>query len=155
LWAAPERHEGLHPTVISWGLDQGLSAEFDLTGTRDPSPFLAAPEGIAFLRDLGVNAVREYNHGLAWEAGQLLSRRWGTKLGVGEEMVGTMVTVALPERLGSTGEDAGRLRDALLFEDRIEIQLHAWRDRLWVRVSAQVYNDLREVERLASAVEGR
>ncbi len=74
---------------------------------------------------------------------------------MGEEMVGTMATVPLPERLGSTTEDASRLRDAILFEDRIEIQLHAWRDRLWVRVSAQVYNDLKDVERLASAVEAR
>ena len=155
LWAAPIRQQNLHPAVISWGLDQGLSAEFDLTGTRDPSPFLAAPEGIAFLRDLGVDAVRAYNHGLAWEAAQLLSRRWGTKLGMGEEMVGTMATVPLPERMGSTAEDANRLRDALLFEDRIEIQLHAWRDRLWVRVSAQIYNDLSDVERLAAAIEGR
>ena len=138
LWVAPERHEGLHPTVISWGLDQGLSAEFDLTGTRDPSPFLAAPEAIAFFRDLGVEAVRAYNHGLAWEAARHLSLRWGTKLGMGEEMVATMATVPLPERMGSTPEDAARLRDALLLEDKIEIQLHAWRDRLWVRVSAQV-----------------
>jgi len=155
LWSAPERSVGLHPTVISWGLDQGFSAEFDLTGTRDPSPFLAAPEAIAFLRDLGVDDVRAHNHDLAWEAARLLSRRWGTKLGMGEEMVGTMATVPLPERLGSTQEDAARLRDALLFEDRIEIQLHAWRDRLWVRVSAQVYNDIRDIERLASAVAAR
>jgi isopenicillin-N epimerase len=155
LWAAPGRQRDLHPPVISWGLDQGLSAEFDLTGTRDPSPFLAAPEGIAFMRDLGFEAVRAYNHGLAWEAARLLSRRWGTTIGMSEEMVGTMATVPLPDRLGSTAEDANRLRDALLFEDRIEIQLHAWRDRLWVRVSAQVYNDLADVERLANAVERR
>ncbi|HKW50106.1 MAG TPA: aminotransferase class V-fold PLP-dependent enzyme [Candidatus Eisenbacteria bacterium] len=155
LWVAPEQHQGIHPTVSSWGLDQGLSAEFDLTGTRDPSPFLAAPEAIAFFRSLGVEAVRAYNHGLAWEAAQLLSRRWGTKLGMGEEMVGTMATVPLPDRMGSTPEHAARLRDALLFEDRIEIQLHAWRDRLWVRVSGQVYNDLQDIERLGAAVEAR
>jgi len=155
LWVAPEQHEGVHPTVISWGLGEGLSAEFDLPGTRDPSPFLAAPEAIAFFRDLGVEAVRAYNHGLAWEAARQLSRRWGTKLGMGEEMVGTMATVPLPEGLGSTPEDAARLRDALLFEDRIEVQLHAWRGRLWVRVSAQVYNDLGDIERLAAAVEAR
>ena len=155
LWVAPEQHQGIHPTVISWGLDQGLSAEFDLTGTRDPSPFLAVPEAIAFFRSLGVEAVRAYNHGLAWEAAQLLSRRWGTKLGMGEEMVGTMATVPLPDRMGSTPEHAAQLRDALLFEDRIEIQLHAWRDRLWVRVSGQVYNDLQDIERLGAAVEAR
>jgi isopenicillin-N epimerase len=66
-----------------------------------------------------------------------------------------MVTVPLPERFGSTREDASRLRDSLLFEDSIEVQLHAWRDRLWVRLSAQIYNDLSDVERLAAAVAAR
>jgi len=155
LWAAPEAQARLHPPVISWGLDQGYIAEFDWVGTRDPSPFLAAPEGLAFMRELGVEAVRAYNHGLAWEAGQLLTERWGTRLGVVESLIGTMVTVPLPEGLGATKEDAARLRDALLFEDRIEVQLHASRGRLWTRVSAQIYNDRDDIERLASAVIAR
>jgi isopenicillin-N epimerase len=60
--------------------------------------------------------------------------------------------VPLPERAGKTREDAERLRLALLVQDKIEIQLHAFRGRLWVRLSAQVYNDLEDVERLAEAV---
>lgn len=155
LWVAPERREGLHPTVISWGLDQGLHAEFDLVGTRDPSPFLAAPEAIAFMNDLGLEALYAYNHGLAWEAARLLTERWGTTLGMPESMVGAMATIPLPERLGSTDEEAARLRDALLYEDRIEIQLHAWRGRLWVRLSAQIYNDIADVERLDRAIGAR
>lgn len=155
LWVSPEHRNGLHPTVISWGLDQGLLAEFDLVGTRDPSPFLAAPEAIAFMREIGVEAMQAHNHALAWEAARLLSERWGTELGMPEEMVGSMATIQLPERLGSSSEDADRLRDALLFEDRIEIQLHAWRGRLWVRLSAQVYNDLADIERLDTAVRAR
>ena len=155
LWVAPEHREGLHPTVISWGLDQGLHAEFDLVGTRDPSPFLAAPEAIAFMREIGVEAMQSHNHALAWEAARLLTDRWGTELGMPEEMVGAMATIPLPERLGSTPEDADRVRDLLLFEDRIEVQLHAWRGRLWVRVSAQVYNDLTDIERLDTAVRAR
>ncbi len=155
LWAAPHRQERLHPGVISWGLDQGFTAEFDWVGTRDPSASLAAPEAIAFMRELGLEAVRSYNHDLAWEAARHLSRRWGTTPGMPEAMVGTMATVLLPERLGATREDALRLRNALLFEDRIEIQLHAWRERLWTRVSAQIYNDFRDVERLATAVAAR
>jgi len=41
---------------------------------------------------------------------------------------------------------------AQLVDDRIEVQLHAWRGRLWARVSAQVYNDRADIERLARAV---
>jgi len=152
LWAAPERQQGLHPTVISWGLDQGFAAEFDLVGTRDPSPHLAAPDGIAFMRELGVDAVRAYNHGLVWEAARDLSARWDAPLGMPESMVGTMATFPLPERLGATPADAARLRDALLFEERIEAQIHAARGRLWVRLSAQVYNAMSDFERLGDAI---
>ena len=40
-------------------------------------------------------------------------------------------------------------------DDRIEVQLHAWRGRLWTSVSAQVYNDRSDIERLADAVARR
>ncbi len=155
LWAAPERQAQLHPPVISWGLDKGFLAEFDWVGTRDPSAYLAAPEGIAMLRELGLVAVRGYNHRLAWDAARMLGERFGTSLAVKEASVGSMVTIPLPQRLGSTREDATRLRDTLLFEDRIEVQLHAGRGRLWVRVSAQVYNEMKDVERLAHAITAR
>ena len=155
LWAPLGRQAGLHPTVISWGLDQGFTAEFDLLGTRDPSTHLASPAGIAFMRELGVEAVRAYDHALAWSAARLLAVRWDVTLGMPESMVGTMATVPLPERFGVSCDDAARLRDALLFEDRIEVQVHAWRGRLWVRISAQIYNELADFERLAEAVARR
>jgi isopenicillin-N epimerase len=152
LWAPPERQAGLHPPTISWGLDRGFTNEFDWVGTLDPTNYLAAPEGVALLHEWGFEAAREYMHRLAREGARLLCERWETELGVPEEMVGTMVTVPLPERAGRTMEEAARLRLALLLEEKIEIQLHAYRDRLWVRVSAQVYNDSSEVERLGEAV---
>jgi len=70
-------------------------------------------------------------------------------------MIGAMVTVPLPPALGATDADADGLRLALLVEDRIEVQLHAWRGRLWTRISAQVYNDRADVERLGDAVARR
>jgi len=155
LWAPPARQAGLHPPVVSWGLDQGFTTEFDWVGTRDPSPYLAAPAGIAFLRELGAAEVRAYDHGLAWRGARLLAQRWETELEVGEAMVGTMATVPLPARAGADVEAAARLRDALLFEDRIEVQMHAAHGRLWARISAQVYNDESDVERLAEAVLAR
>lgn len=155
LWVSPSRREGMHPNVISWGLDQGLDAEFDLVGTRDPSTYLTAPAAIAFMREEGVDAMRTYNHGLAWEAARRLTRRWGTTLHAPESMIATMATIPLADRMGSTREDADRLRDGLLFDDRIEIELHPSRGRLWVRLGAQIYNDLADVERLEAAVEAR
>jgi isopenicillin-N epimerase len=72
-----------------------------------------------------------------------------------ESMVGTMATFPLPARHGATVEDARRLKDALLDQDRIEVQVHAWRERVWLRICGQVYNDPDDIERLARAVEAR
>jgi isopenicillin-N epimerase len=155
LWADPARQENLHPAVISWGLDKGFLAEFDWVGTRDPSAWLAAPDGLAFLQELDFHAVQHYNHDLAWRAAELLASRWNVMLGITPSHIGFMVTVPLPPSLGSSVQDAARLRDALLFEDNIELQVHASHDRLWARVSCQVYNDLGDIERLAEAVSDR
>jgi isopenicillin-N epimerase len=66
-----------------------------------------------------------------------------------------MATVPLPPELGSSPAEATQLRDALLDEEAIEVQLHAWGGRLWARVSAQVYNEISDFERLAAAVARR
>ena len=155
LWASKENQSGLHPVVISWGLDHGFTAEFDWVGTRDPSPFLAAPEGVVFMNELGIDAIRTYNHELVWKGANLICDRVGTKFEIPETMVGCMATIPLPQSLGSTSEDAARLRDKILFEDNIEISLHMFRGNLWTRVSAQIYNDLTDFEKLASAITKR
>jgi isopenicillin-N epimerase len=152
LWAAPDRQRDLHHPVVSWGFGQGFREEFEWNGTSDPTSYLAAPEGIALLREWGYEAVLDYMHRLAWEAAHVLTDCWRTTLETPRTMVGAMVTVPLPEAAGATDPDAARLRLALLVDDRIEVQLHAWRGRLWVRVSAQVYNERSDMVRLAEAV---
>ena len=155
LWAAPERQSILHSPVVSWGRNQGFREEFEHTATADPTSYLAAPEGMALLREWGFEACVQYMHGLAWEAAGILAERWRTTFEIPREMVGTMVTVPCPESAGATAADAARLRLALLVEERIEVQLHAWRGRLWTRVSAQIYNDRSDIARLADAVARR
>lgn len=152
LWAAPSRQGGLHPPAVSWGLDKGFVHEFDWTGTRDPSSYLAAPAAIDLMREWGEEKVRSYNQRLSLEAVRLLARRWGTEPVVPEGMLATMAVVPLPRTLPATADAAAGLRHAVLVEDRIEAQIHAWKDRLWTRVSAQIYNDMSDVERLADAV---
>ena len=156
LWAAPGRERGLHPAVISWGVDHDdWLQEFDWPGTRDPSPWLAAPTGITFIeRTLGSAAMREHNHRLAWWTALHLAERWGHPWRTPEAMVGCMVTVPLPARLGDgDAAKAQRLRDALLVQHGVEVPVIARADALWARLSLQVYNDESDVERFAAAVE--
>jgi isopenicillin-N epimerase len=153
LWTSPERQAMTHAPVISWGLDQGYTTEFDLVGTRDPSAHLAAPAAFAFIEELGgLSAMHAYMHELAWHGANLLAERWGTPLDTPRDLLGAMVTVMAPAHAGSTAADASALRDRLLFEDQIEVKVQAWRGRVHLRVSAQVYNELADFEQLADAV---
>ncbi len=155
LWAARHRQDGLHPTVISWGLDQGFTQEFDLVGTKDPTAFLVVPEGVAFIHALGQKAMRKYNHTLAWNAAHALADCLGTTFLVPRQMVGCLASVPLPERAGSSTSDAFQLQHALLYQDRIEIPILEVRGRLYARISAQVYNDISDIERLGQVLETR
>ena len=154
LAVKPEWQPVIHPPVISWGYGSGFTQEFDWVGTRDPTPWLSAPDGIRFLEELGLDAVRGYNHALAWRAAQYLTSTWGTPLEIDESMVGCMVAVMAPESCGTDKAAATTLRDRLLFEHDIEVHTHARAGRVWVRVSAQVYNDDSDIERLGRAVAG-
>ena len=155
LWVAPAQRAVTHPPTISWGLDVGLTQEFDWTGTRDPSPMLSAPAGIAFMRDvLGLDAMRTWNHDLVWRMAHELSARWGQPFTTPESMVGCMASVALPDRIDRLGEAAApALKDWLFHERRIEAQVLAIDGHVCVRLAAQVYNDESDYERLADAID--
>lgn len=152
LWAHPDQQAHLHPTVISWGLGNGMAAEFDLLGTRDPSPWLAAPAALDFIDELGFDAVHDHNHRLALDGARLLADRWGTSFTTPESMIGTMASVTLPVALHRA--DPGAVRAALWDRHRIEVPVFRHDHRLTLRLSAQVYVGMADVERLADAVTG-
>jgi isopenicillin-N epimerase len=105
--------------------------------------------------ELGVGAMREWNHRVACGAAQQLAGHWGTEIPAPESMYGSMVTIPLPERFGTTREASGKLKDALLFEDNIEAQVLAFKGRVWVRLAAQVYNEPDDYVRLRDAIDKR
>lgn len=152
LWCPPERQVGLHPAVISHGLDKGFHEEFAWTGTRDFSAWLAAPAGVEVLAALGPEAVSRHNRELVTAGARMVADRWGTEASVPEAMTESIALVAVPARFGTTADEASDLRDRLLFQHGIECAVYRFGDRLWARVSAQVYNDMDDFERLARAL---
>ncbi len=155
LWAAPERQPGLHPAVISWGLDEGFTTEFDMVGTRDPSAHLAAPAALALFQEWGLDDIRRYNHDLAWMGAQRLAERWDTECSAPESLVGSMAMVTLPVAAGTSRDEAIAMRDSLLLDEGIEVHMHAYGGRVRARISAQIYNDGADIDRLAEAVPRR
>jgi isopenicillin-N epimerase len=148
-----DRQAGLHPNVISHGYTAGFHAEFDWTGTFDPTPWLCIPEALRFMGSLlpdGWPQVMAANRALTLEARALLLETTGAEAPCPDAMIGSMASLPLPP--AAIGSPADRLDCA---------GLHAWfRERgieTWLyphpvpllRISAQLYNDLNQYRELA------
>lgn len=147
LWVAPRRQADLHPAVVSWGYEQGLTEEFDWTGTRDPSAALASGAAFDFIAGLDAAAMRRWNHALVRDGAALLGGAVAP-----EAMTGAMTLAPLPPSAGTQKAQGDALRARLLDEYRIEVPVVPVGDRLWLRLSAQVYNSLEDFERLRTAL---
>jgi isopenicillin-N epimerase len=148
IWARPDRQDGLHPVTISHGYEKGFLEEFDWTGTRDFSAFLAVPAAIDFHARLGGEALRARNAALAAEATALLARRLNSEIGATGPLAGAMGVVRLPIAGEATAEHAKTLR-ARLLDEKTDAPLHAMAGGIWLRLSAHAYNELADYERLA------
>ena len=152
LWARPERVAALHPTVISHGYGEGLAAEFGWTGTRDVTAFLSVPAAIAFHRRLGGPTLMEGNRRLQANAAALLADAWGTEIAALPEQRWAMAAIRIPTDARAGDAVARRLHERLLKRHRIQVPVYAFKGALWLRVSAQAYNESGEYRRLADAV---
>jgi isopenicillin-N epimerase len=149
LWARADRQAELHPVTISHGFGQGFLEEFDWTGTLDPSAFLAADAAIEFHQRLGGAELRQRNAALAWRAAELVADRLGTDIGAGRGFCAAMTLVRLPIDGPATPERALALRGRLLDAFATDAPLQALAGAIWVRLSAQAYNEIDDYEALA------
>jgi isopenicillin-N epimerase len=150
LWAAPESQALVHPLAISHGFGRGFRAEFDWTGTRDFTNFLAVPDGIDWHAALGGPSLMARNRALAATAAERLAERWGTGTLAPPSLFAAMVPVRLPLADAPTVENAVALERRLSDEHRIEAAIMAQADGLWVRLAAQAYNEIEDYARLAA-----
>jgi isopenicillin-N epimerase len=154
--------------------------EFEWPGTPDPTPFLCLPDAIEFVGGLvlrGWPEVMAANRTLALvgrsilEPALLLPTAYRL---APDEMIGAMATIPLPDGLEpSSTLDAidddpdvtlagDPLHDELLTQDRIQVPVFAWPARpslgparRYVRISAQLYNEPADYQRLADALSRR
>lgn len=151
LWTDPKLQSVTHPAVISHGYGLGYTAEFDWIGTRDPSAWLSVPAAIDFHRRLGGHSLQERNIQLVCDAAAKLSLVWNTERGARDELTGSMATVRLPLNGVATMERALELRAWLFGTHRVEVPIMPFAGSLWVRISAQAYNEAADYQRLADA----
>jgi isopenicillin-N epimerase len=151
----------VHPTVISHGYPDGgggasFRAEFDWTGTADPTPWLCIREAIGFvgsLRTGGWPEVMATNRALVLEARALLCEATGVAAPAPAAMIGSIASVPLPPPApGSPAEHLSHEGLMNWFRQRgVETWLTPWpcAGGKLIRVSAQLYNARAEYVRLA------
>jgi isopenicillin-N epimerase len=154
LWCRDEAKRELHPLAISHHYGEGFTAEFDWTGTRDFSAWLAVVDALRFLDGLGAARVRAYNHDLVVTAASRIAEFWQTPLDAPAAMHGSMIALRLPPRLQAYGpptrDTARRLQSALLAKHRVVVAVMALGDALWARISGQIYNTSEDYAKLLS-----
>jgi isopenicillin-N epimerase len=152
-----DRQARLHPHVISHGYSAGFHAEFDWTGTFDPTPWLCIPESLRFIGGLlpgGWPDVMAANHALALRARALLQGSLRVEIPCPESMIGSMAAIPLPP--APTGSPASRLDVKGLHDWFRERGIEAWfhpNPAPLLRISAQLYNSLDQFKQLASLLE--
>ncbi len=147
VWAAPAAQEDLHPVTISHGYGRGFLAEFDWTGTRDPSAQLAVPAALSFVERLGGAALMARNAALADAGAALIAQRLGVQDERAPGMTASMRLVRLPVAGPTTLENAETIRTKLLAA-RTDAPPIAVGRAIWIRISAHAYNELADYEHL-------
>lgn len=176
LTVAPAHRTTMRSLVVSWEQPQGFPRAQEFAGTLDYTAWLAAPAGLHLLRTLGQQRVRTHNNELAAQGqrliGDAVAARWaGTgverdhavervreelleqaragRLGNGEV---SMRLVPLPPGVADDRDSALDLQSRLAREHRIEVALNAWNGLGLLRLSAQIYNQIDDLDRLAVAL---
>lgn len=162
LYIRENRRRSVRPTSISHGANSmrtdrsRLLLEFDWTGTFDPSPWLAVPAALEFMEPHGGwPEVMRRNRALALVARDLLCETLRIDKPAPDDMLGAMASVPLPDATETVSPSAGDpLQDRLYAEHKIEAPVMPWphHPKRLLRISAQLYNELSEYEKLASAL---
>lgn len=165
LHVRANRRYGIRPVAISHGANSPRTdrtrylIEFDWTGTFDPSAILAVPDSIRFIGSLvpgGWPEVMRRNHALALRGRDILAGSLGVAPPVPDAMLGSMAALPLPDGTATTAPAlyGDPLQDALLEHDHIEVPIVPWPQppKRLVRISAQLYNEEGDYERLARSL---
>jgi isopenicillin-N epimerase len=154
LQVAPAWRERMVPLVVSHAQPEGFPRFLEQQGSLDHSPWLAAPTGLGLFDRFGFAAVQRHNVALATYGQRVVAAALGLDLGSlpdpGPEV--SMRLIPLPAGTVRGVPEAGALRNRISAELGVEPNVMVWRDRAFVRVSAQIYNRAADYERLAAGL---
>lgn len=138
------------PLIVSWSeYDERLPERFDMQGTYDYAPWIAAPESLRVLAELDWSRRRPQLSAMIDEGAKLVGKALGSSVGEIAHPAATMRLVELPFD-GIPSPEAGEaLKSKVSQELKAEITLTAFDGRVFIRLSAHAYNTLQDYQQLA------
>lgn len=142
------------PLAPSWDFEAGFPKSFFAQGTDDYSSYLATPHAIKFHESIGIAELDSHNRGVVDDAAILLHEHWGTEPDVPTEMFCPwMRLVRLPLKKQLSKSDCDALTLKISQESKTETVILSPGDATYVRLSAYIYNELSDYEKLKSLPE--
>ncbi|MFT3686558.1 MAG: aminotransferase class V-fold PLP-dependent enzyme [Phycisphaerales bacterium] len=177
LYVREDRQTRIKPLITSHGANSmrtdrsRFRLEFDMTGSRDYSPWLASPHAIDVVAEMGGSweRLRSSCGELAKRGAEAISRKmekWGEgRLLAPDRMLGAMraITIPTPKAADGTGRGIGESRyndpiqDRLLSKWRVQVPVHSvaltdGRRQRVTRISAMLYNSPEQYEYFGEAL---
>jgi isopenicillin-N epimerase len=139
------------PLIVSWSeYDERMPERFDMQGTYDYVPWIAAPESLHVLKDLDWPTRRPQLTTLVEEGAKILAKALGTGVAEVVRPPATMRLVELPASVDLSGGDALKMRVSR--ELKAEITFTGFEERKFIRLSAHAYNSLADYEKLSDGL---
>lgn len=164
LHVANRHRDSVRAAAISHGLNDGwpgaasrFHAQFDWTGTDDPSARLSVGKAIEVMgrhNRNGWEGIRRENHDLVVSGRRLIADMVDSEPVAPDVMLGSTAAIRLPRAAKGSGNIFDPLMNRLRHEWKIEVPVFNWPDesQRMIRISAQQYNSIDEYQRLAEAL---
>ena len=137
------------PLAPSWDFEAGFPKSFFAQGTDDYSSYLATPHAIKFHESVSFTERDTHNRGVIDDAAKMLHEHWGTEPDVPTEMFCPwMRLVRLPMRKQLTKSQCDALTLKVSQELKTETVIVSPGDATYVRLSAQIYNEVNDYKKL-------
>jgi len=148
LWTTPRRQAETLPAVLSHGTGSGYPPAFDWIGTRDVTAWLSLAAA-AQAHDSFAGLIAR-NRALAEQGAAILSDELGAQPAAPRQMRAAMAAVVLKDSVSSPGLPQ-EFRRMLARDCKIIAPVYEFGGKLWLRVSAQIYNESDDYRRCAAA----
>ena len=139
------------PLAPSWDFEAGFPKSFFAQGTDDYSSYLATPRAIKFHESVSFIERDAHNRGVIDDASKMLHEYWDTEPDVPTEIFCPwMRLVRLPMKKQLTKTQCDALTLKVSQELKTETVIVSPGDATYVRLSAQIYNEINDYEKLKS-----